>query len=492
MLRYLTKALLLRVGIVLALAPFVLLIAFNHPFFDDFRTAAWTHQYGMWGVQKWFYYTQSGRFTSIFFMTVLNPVTYGWFEGVRVAVAAVFVLQWAAIAFFLRTVFHTVLRTGFSWGAAVWTAGLLLVLFCNAAPAPFSFLYWFSGVMVYQITLLSLLTFIALALRAAWGPAHRQWQCAGLACVPLVLTLAGSELTLVQALPLLAFLGYALPAGARPKWWLWLAVALVTIVVTVSAPGNWLRLEATQPSDPLHAYRWLVLGPRTAYSLVLFLVRPLIGLSLLAAAAMGLWLGFRYRLPAHLATCFTRQNRWVLLLTFGVVNTVGFLLFRYLIVGPPLIRARNEIFLVMLISVLALAWLGAQRPAMAAWKPRLHRASSLLLVLLASLFGAGRVPDAWHELWTSARAFDEQMQARYVLLEAAHRSGRQVVTLPPLRVTTGRILLPLRQFVDGNGIEFDLDLNTGCNGIINGVTERFFQVPHVCCDPKAPDIVAPK
>jgi hypothetical protein len=491
--RFLSPRLLLRVGLLLALAPFVLLMAFNHPFFDDFRSAAWTHQYGLWGMQSWFYRTQSGRFTSVFFMTALNPVTYGWFEGVRLVSAVVFVMLWASIAFFLRTLLHTVLRASFSWGTAAWTAGLLLALFCNAAPAPFSFLYWFSGVVVYQLTLLNLLIFIALALRAVWGPTRGQWRCALLACGPLVLAVAGNELTLVQAVPLLALLGYILPAAARPKWWLWLLAGLVAGVLMVTAPGNWLRLQATQPTDPLHAYRWLVLGPRTAYSMVLFLMRPMTFLSLLAAAALGIWLGFRHRLEEqNIAAHLSRRQWWVLLLAFGALNTMGFLLFRYLVVGPPFMRARNEILLVMLLSTMVLAWFGVQHPALTSWEPRLRRTVGVGLLLLAGLFGIGRVPDAWYELWSSARTFDAQMEARYALLQSAHRSGQETVTLPPLRVTTGRILLPLAQFVDGNGIEFDIDLDPGCTGIINGVTERFFQVPHVCCDPNAPDITVHK
>jgi hypothetical protein len=484
---------LLRIGLLLTLAPFVLLMAFNHPFFDDFRNAAWTHQYGLWGMQSWFYRTQSGRFTSAFFMTAFNPVTYGWFEGVRLVSVTIFVMLWASITFFLRTIFHTVLQACFSWGTAIWTSGLVLALFCNAAPAPFSFLYWFSGVVVYQFTLVSLLTFTALALRVGWGSVRGQWACAVLACGPLMLALAGNELTLVQAIPLLALLGYAMPATARPKWWLWLLVGLVTSVIIVAAPGNWLRLQATQPTDPLYRYRWLVLGPRTAYSMVLFLARPMIFLSLLATAALGVWLGFQHRAAEQsLATRLTQRQWWGLLLCFVILNTMGFLLFRYLVVGPPYMRARNEMLMVMLISTLVLTWFGAQHPAAAVWKPLLQRASTMGLVLGLALFGIGRVPNAWYELWTSARAFDAQMQARYTLLEAAHRTGKEVVTLPPLRVTTGRVLIPLTQFVDGYDIEFDIDLDPGCTGIINGVTERFFQVPHVCCDPNALDIAGRK
>ncbi|UOQ99274.1 hypothetical protein MUN81_07185 [Hymenobacter sp. 5317J-9] len=482
---------LLRLGLVLALAPFVALMAFNHPFFDDFRTAYWTHEHGAWGMQRWFYLTWSGRFTSTFFMTVLNPVTYGWLEGVRPAVFLIFGLQWASIAFLLRTVFHTVLRASFTWGTAHWTTALLLAVFCNATAAPFSFLYWFCGVVVYQLTLLSLLTFAALALRAGWGPAPAQWRSAGWACVPLVLAVAGNELTMLQAVPVLALLGYALPRAARPKWWLWLAVAGATAAAAVLAPGNWLRVAATAPpTDPLHAYRWLVLGPRTAYTMALFLLQPLNALSLLAAVAAGLWLGLRSGASAlsQRVAAWPRRHWWALLLAFGALHTAGVLLFRLVLVGPPLHRARNEMLLLLLVTALALAWLVAQHPAVAQRARRLRRYAPAL-GLLAGLFVVGNVPVAWRELATAAAPFDAQMQTRYTLLRQAARAGQPTVTLPPLRLPTARLLMPLRQFTPPRNLEFDIDLTTGCDGNINDVTERYFHVPNVCCDPQAPSIV---
>ncbi|MBF9220067.1 hypothetical protein [Hymenobacter ruricola] len=483
---------LLRLGLVLAVVPFVALMAFNHPFFDDYRTAYWTHEHGLWGMQKWFYLTWSGRFTSTFFMTVLNPVTYGWLEGVRLVSLLVFGMQWASLAFLLRTVFHIVLRIEFAWSTAHWATALLLALFCNATAAPFSFLYWLCGVVVYQLTLSSLLTFAALALRAGWGPAAAQWRSAGWACGPLVLAVAGNELTMLQAVPVLALLGYALPTAARPKWWLWLAVAGATAAAAVLAPGNWLRVAATAPpTDPLHAYRWLVLLPRTAYSMVLFLAQPLNALSLLAAAAAGLWLGFQSSssTTAAAVASWPRRHWWALLLAFGAMNTVGFLLFRYVLVGPPLHRGRNEMLLLMLITVLALAWLVALLPGVARWAPRLRRFAPALALLVAGLFAVGNVPVAWRELATAAAPFDAQMQARYALLREAQRTGQPTVTLPPLRLPTARILMPLRQFTPPRNLEFDIDLTTGCDGNINDVTERYFHVPNVCCDPSAPDLV---
>jgi hypothetical protein len=473
----------LRLALLLALEPFLLLTAFNQPFFDDFRNAYWMREHGTWGVQLWLFQTWTGRFTTTFIMTVLNPVAYGWLGGVKVVTAALFVVQWASLAHVLRALLHTALKAACSWSQAFWAAGLLLALFCNAAPAPFSFLYWFCGAVAYQIPLIGLLNFSALALRTGWGPASTRWRDAGLACLPLVMALTGNELTLVQAVPVLALLAFALPKTARPQLLLWLLMGVIATAVATAAPGNWVRAAAmAPPTDPLHAYRWLVLGPRAVYSMVLFLVRPLIGLSVLAAAAGGLWLGRQAADSGEALPRWTRHQWLAVVSAYAALNFLGFLLFRYIVVGPPLLRAQNEMLLVLLLSTAVLGWLvGRQIPEIR----NFIRLQPLWLALLwvAALLGAGHTAEAWHELVVSAAPFNTQMQARFAVLREAHHAGQPQITIPPLRLPYGRVLIPLRQF--SHDIEFDIDLTPGCEGNINGVMERYFEVPDVCCAPDA-------
>ncbi|MBH8568864.1 hypothetical protein KB206_08220 [Microvirga sp. STS02] len=485
------RQLLPRLGIILALLPFLLLTAFNQPFFDDFRNGYWMREHGTWGVQLWLFQTWTGRFTTTFIMTVLNPVAYGWLGGVKVVAAAAFLAQWASLAHLLQVLGHTVLRRAYSWGRALWAAGLLLALFCNAAPSPFSFLYWFCGIVAYQLPLMGLLNFTALALRAVWGPEATRWRYAGLACLPLVLALTGNELTLVQAVPVLALLAFALPQTARPKLLLWLGIGAAAVALAAVAPGNWARVAAmAPPADPYHAYRWLVLGPRAAYSMLLFLSKPLTVFSVLAAGVAGLWLGRQQLIDSQTMVPLSRRQWAAVLAGFSLLNFIGFLLFRHLVVGPPLPRAQNEIMFVLLLSTAGLGWLvGLQfLPMAAAGKHRQKLFQFLLSLLFIGLIGAGHVPEAWRELTTSAAPFDAQMQARFATLRAAHRAGNPQATLPPLRLRYGRVLAPLRQF--SSELEFDIDLTPGCAGNINGVMERYFEVPDVCCDAAAPPLPA--
>ena len=524
------RLLLPRLGILLALAPFLLLCAFNQPFFDDFRNATWMREHGTWGVQAWLFRTWTGRFTTTFVMTVLNPVAYGWLGGVKAAAATLFLALWASLAHLLRALRWPPLGFSCSRGQALWAAGLLLALFCNAAPAPFSFLYWFAGALVYQLTLIGLLNFTALALRVGWGPAVGRRRAALWAGLPLVLALTGNELTLVQTLPVLALLAAALPRPARPALLGWLLLGALAVAVAAAAPGNWARAAAmAPPADPYHAYRWLVLIPRSVLSMALFLIRPMLGLSALAAAAAGWWAGRQARAAGPAPRLLARRQWLAVLLAYAALNFLGFLLFRYLTVGAPLLRAQNEILLVLLGSTAGLGWLlgrhcsttasqsvaGAQahsprpenqqpfegspplppqlllgnqsrlieRPLIAGIRSRPLLVPLAGLLLLAGLLAAGHVPEAWRELATSAAPFDAQMQGRFAALRQAHRAGSPRLTLPPLRLPYGHVLIPLRQF--SSDIEFDIDLTTGCEGNINGVMENYFQVPDVCCEPGA-------
>ena len=489
------RLLLPRLGIALALAPFLLLCAFNQPFFDDFRNGTWMREHGTWGVQVWLFQTWTGRFTTTFLMTVLNPVAYGWLGGVKATSAVLLLSLWASLAHLLRALRWPPLGFSCTRAEALWAAGLLLGLFCNAAPALFSFLYWFAGTLVYQLTLIGLLNFTALALRVGWGAAAGRRRAASWAVLPLVLALTGNELTLVQALPVLALLAVALPRAARPALLGWLLIGALATAVAATAPGNWARAAAmAPPSDPYHDYRWLVLLPRSVLSMAVFLIRPLNGLSIAAAAAVGWWAGRRARMTSPAPRPLARWQWLALLLAYAALNFLGFLLFRYLVVGAPLMRAQNEMLLVLLGSTAGLGWMAGRHwgRATTAWaaapppplfaKYRLARELLLLLPLLG-LFAAGHVPEAWRELATSAAPFDAQMQARFAALRAAHRAGTRRLTLPPLRLPYGRVLIPLRQF--SSDIEFDIDLTTGCEGNINGVMENYFQVPEVCCDPAA-------
>ena len=483
-----------RLGIVLALAPFLLLCAFNQPFFDDFRNGTWMREHGTWGVQVWLFQTWTGRFTTTFLMTVLNPVAYGWLGGVKVVAATLFLGLWASLAHLLRALRWAPLGLSCTRGQALWAGGLLLALFYNAAPAPYSFLYWFAGALVYQLTLIALLNFTALALRVGWGPAAGRRRAAAWACLPLVLALTGNELTLVQALPVLALLAIALPRAARPALLGWLLLTALAVAVAATAPGNWARAAAMAPSsDPYYNHRWLVLIPRSVLSMGLFLIKPMNAWSTLAAAAAGWWAG-RQAQASGPAPRPLAQRQWLaLLLAYAALNFLGFLLFRYLVVGAPLMRAQNEILLVLLGSTAGLGWLlgrhlgQAVAPSLPLLQPLPARQrtlrEALLLLPLLGLFAAGHVPEAWRELATSAAPFDAQMQARFAALRAAHRAGSPRLVLPPLRLPYGRVLIPLRQF--SSDIEFDIDLTTGCEGNINGVMENYFKVPDVCCEPDA-------
>ena len=465
------KTLAVWLGIGAALLPFLLLTAFNHPFFDDYRNAYWLREHGAWGVQSWLYHTWTGRFTSTFLMTVLNPVTYGWLGGVKLATAVFFLAQWGSMAWLWRTLARVAWGRACSWGAALAPAGLMLALACNALPAPFSFLYWFAGALVYQVPHIALLCFVALAVRVGWEPARRPLAAAVLAGICLVLAVVGNELLLVQAIVVLAALGLTLPRPARRYWWAWAGVTVVGAAIALSAPGNWVRADAMAPADPpLH--RLLLLLPRTALAWLRLLANPVVTGSLVAALLLGLPLG-QQATPA--IQPLTKRQWWAVGLLFGALNASGCFLFVVLI-GAPLARALNEILLVALFSTTLLGGLLGQHLA----RPLGRRPwAGLLPALVLVLFVSGHVRRAWTELATTAPAYDAQLQARYATLRAARAAGATRATVPALHLRHGWVLAPLARC--GPVTDFDIDLTPGCEGTINEVLAQYFELEKVCC-----------
>ncbi|GAA4369616.1 hypothetical protein GCM10023185_43430 [Hymenobacter saemangeumensis] len=460
------------VGIAAALLPFLLLCAFNQPFFDDYRNAYWMREHGVLGVQRWAYLTWTGRFTSTFLMTVLNPVAYGWLDGVKVTAALFFLAHWAALAWLWRTLLRLGRNAPGSWTEALAPAGLLLALACNAMPAPFSFLYWFAGALVYQLPHLALLCFTALALRLGWEHSTMKTSPVLAAAACLVLAITGNELLLVQAAVVLAALGWALPSKARRAWLLWVLIGSIAAGIAVVAPGNWVRAEAMAPTDSA-AHRLLLLLPRTALSALKLLASPVVSGSVLAALLLGLQLGWQR--PATSRLRLAKKQWWALALAYAALNGSGFLLFVALI-GTPLNRALNEMVLVGLVSTAALGYLLAQQLKRPAWVGRHHW---LLPLLLLSLFVSGNTRLAWRELLTTAPAYEAQMQARNAALLAASKAKASTITLAALHLRHGRVLAPLNRC--GNFTDFDIDLTPGCEGTINGVLARYYQLPQVCC-----------
>ena len=469
-----------RLGLLLAVAPFVALAAFNQPFFDDFRNAVQQRAHGLWGVQAYWFGAWTGRFTTTFLLTALNPVSYGWLGGVKAAAVLFMALLWAAVAALLRAAWRL------ARPAAGWSAALLLALLANGMAAPFSFLYWFSGAVVYQLPLVGLLGGLAWLLARPPGPRGGR-AGAWLAGAGLVLAATGNELTLVQAGVVAGALAWGLPAALRPRravWRGWALAAGAAAAVAVAAPGNWVRAGIMAPTGPHN--RWLLLLPRAAWAELLFLADPMISSSLLAALLLGIGLG-RAAGPRPAPLPRPRWAGW--LLAYGALNSAGFVLFSAITGGAPLMRAQNEILLVGLLSTATLGW-ALGRWGGLPWAARAHRGrgqwplAGLLAGLVAGLFATGHVRHAWAELLTSAAPYDAQMQARYAALRAAHRTGRPAVQLPALRLAHALVLAPLSR--PGQRVEFDVDLTPGCEGTINGVFSRYFDVPQVCGGPPAP------
>lgn len=495
--------------LLLALLPFLGLIGFAHPAIDDFDNAATAARMGR-GAALWYWYTQwSGRYITIGLSTLLNPLSYGSATGAAPAgllvLRSLLVLTGAGLLVSVQQFFRALLMALSEPAGAMaptrnlsWVLTLaVLTLGFNALPEPFTLLYWYSGAFNYLLPLLFVLTFCAAALRALHLPpgarGRRGWGL-GVA-ISLVGAMGGGELSLLAAGVLLAGLGGWLHTSDTPGsvtgqrvWRLWMVAGLVAAGLFLGAPGNWNRLGFvlvdSGPDFGSWPHRLALLAPRTALAAARLAARPPVAGALVVLAG-SIWLtAAGPRTP--------RPPRWELawvLGTFVLLNSVGVAFLKITFMRDLWVEALpgrvvNFLVLQLLISTAALMlW---ARP----WLPRLPtrmRPSVVLpaLTLLLLLIGQARL--AWQELLFVAPAYNQQMQRRYQVLDAARRHHASQAVLAPLRLpaATG-VLAPIpaaRQRAD-----VSLELSTDYRQKNNQFLAHYYGVPRVylSAEPLAP------
>ncbi|WP_201982297.1 DUF6056 family protein [Hymenobacter rubidus] len=441
--------------LLLALLPFLGLMLFAQPAIDDFDNAATVARLGRWGAQ-WYWYTHwSGRFVVIGVSTLLNPLSL--MERHGAAPAGLWVLRGALITLALSLVLalqqlfralQLVLAPAdelhghsFSWGAALAVA----ILSLNALPEPFSLLFWYSGALNYGLPLVFTLGFAAALLRAGRLPpgARGRGRWAGLATLSLIGAVGGGEVAMLCCGVLLAGAllwpraqATAASAGFRQLRALWVGVFFITAGVLVGAPGNRERhgMADPDPAGPYH--RWLLLGPHTALATARLAARPPVAGAalLLAVAVLGTASAGRVR-PAT-----SRRELGLVLGGFALLNCAGVAFLKAFYLHDMWVEALpgrvvNVLVVQLLVSTTALAlWARERLPGrLPEWRGRaLHPALGALGLLLLL---TGQTRQAWQELLFMAPDYARQMQARYNLLNAAHRRGRQAAAVvPPLRL----------------------------------------------------------
>ncbi|MGI4833467.1 MAG: hypothetical protein ACRYFK_08405 [Janthinobacterium lividum] len=429
-------------ALTLGLLPWVALAWFNQPFWDDFGHAAQARHYGVWGAQRYLYAHWTGRYFSSLLLTAANPLTYGWPAGLRLVPLGALGGLGLVLAASLRVLGGRALggRRALAGGAA------LLLALLYTLPSPYSAIYWFASVAIYQVGT-ALLVVLPLAgwraQRASRPGARAGWY--GLAVLAAAALAGTNELTLVLAGWLLACwagLAYRRTGGAGARPWLGLlAVAAAGGGVLLAAPGNAVRLAQDAPAVP--PALWQV-AARASAQTVLFLTEPRQLTALLVLPVLLAPLAYRARrhpaaprLPLGLGLAVVGGG---LGLSMLVLSRVAW--------GYPATRILNLLWAWTLLGSLLAAWLAL--PTGPAVRPprRLLALRPLLLGYAALLLLGGPSRAAGRELLENAPAWRRQQLARQAALGAAARAGQRQVRLAPVRGIRPQGILILGETLD--------------------------------------------
>ncbi|MCC3153374.1 DUF6056 family protein [Hymenobacter sp. BT770] len=442
LLRY--RTLLITLGLVLVVLPFVGLALYNHPSLDDYLDAVTVKELGFWQAQKHFYLTHTGRYTTTVLLALVNPLLYIRLES----------HWWVALIFIFGTLL--VLRFSLSEllvlpGKAGWIAAAsFLSLWLAYAPGQAEGLYWFTGAYTYIMAVWLLLLWLVVLNRYAKARLSNNGAWPWLAAlVVLTLAVAGTiepvALPFLMALAIAAFVSWRLKEGRVV--WLLAGLAAVGCLVSFSAPGNFARI-ASMGGQFSFLKTLCYSAATTGYLLLTWVGNPvLLALSALLLPGIHRIAQQRDQLVVQLLSRIPAG-----LLTIGMAGLMALASCpAYYASGTGLpLRARTTLYLLFLLGWFAvlLTWccrqtrLGEPSPILRMLVTgRLSPMWTAMLVLFffadynvqtrATMLGQGsnnaiRAYRQW--LDGEAAGYDAELRARYQALQ----SGAPVVTIRPL------------------------------------------------------------
>jgi hypothetical protein len=244
----------LPVVLIIFAIPFATLMFYSVPAADDFCNASLSFntvpQNGVLAL-TWAYYTQwSPRWVSYFLLggslshgNLLQ--TYGWL------LLLVALTNLAALWYFFSVVFSLSRSRSFLVAAVFYATWIV------ALGSPDQQLYWLSDVMIYNLSLSSLLVLLALLLR----PRATVWYYVLVAllsiAVPAQHEVAGTFLCMAVLAASVVVTVKKLPSR---QWYLSLASSSISMAIVMRSPGNALRAvqEHKHLWDIAHFPRWVV------------------------------------------------------------------------------------------------------------------------------------------------------------------------------------------------------------------------------------------
>lgn len=424
----------LTTGAVLAgaLAPFIVLIAFNQAGADDYCFASALKDKSFWAAQIDWYEHWTGRFVSTL---LVSAVTAGGIPSV--AFATVPLINIAAVFIALALMGHTLLATAATRTEVATAACAITTLFLASMPNVAQGIYWVSGSLTYTLPTALLLVALALSVRAERAATTRaRWLLTSLGC-SCVFAASGASETLAAVATVGAGLGAwsALRRGISP--WPILPYALAAIgagLLIAAAPGLNERVAGFERPSAAE-------GLATIFKILYYDVLGWLIFGLLLAVAgwhlLLRWAAERAKegnAPPHPITVASG----LALVILTVIAPAA------MIRGAVPDRVLNVAYLALLIGIpyltfCTLAWLAAARKqaattVVAAIEGDQHLRRTLnycsLIVMVLVLANSAGLQTAFADLFKGrAVAYAQSWQARYALLESCDKGECRVSKL---------------------------------------------------------------
>lgn len=430
----------LRATIVVAIMPFILLSAFNHPSADDYCYAFRSLNKGFWALQFDLYWTWTGRF---FASAAISAYPYlADFIGLGFLKAYVFV-GWVSISFLLLSIFlllKSLFRELLSLKLLLWSSLGFVTLYINLMPSTVEGIYWLAGASTYiwgsSLGLMGLSIILNLS-HTEETPGYwqsRRYLLYIAACIVLILCATSSNE--ITAFILTAVLGMgtvaALQIGSSNflTWSLGFLTAITGILISFLSPGNAVRYEDNP--IPLSYFEVLVRAVDSFESyLFSWMLDPIVlssGILILPSAFLLMKSQF---FPREL---LKMRN----VLTIFIVPCLGLIfasfLLLYKVVGylPP--RALNIIYLLFLIGWFLIVPLLLNATS-AADEPKLPEYMYMVvksLVILSLLFNSSFLIAAKDVILYAPR-YNAELQDRYDKIDQALAGAEKDVQVKPLK-----------------------------------------------------------
>ncbi|WP_317175148.1 DUF6056 family protein [Hymenobacter qilianensis] len=230
--------------VALSLLPFIALCWYAHPSGDDFLTGNDVRKHGHWGYIGFTYLQWSGRYTSLAFQSLLNPVAYGnTTEGYGLVCLLVLLLLLGACYLLFRALLGEQFQQKYLW----LSSGVFVALFLLQMPSPAEGIYWITSAYNYLLPASLTLILLAALVSHASAPTRAARRKCLLISALLTVLLVGSNETnsLPLLIGLLGFTALRYIQHRRLDWdYLFLcAVLLGACIVAFAAPGNYVRLN---------------------------------------------------------------------------------------------------------------------------------------------------------------------------------------------------------------------------------------------------------